>query len=95
MAKKAKTRKEQYREILAKYGKNLDDCDIMAFRFADEYRPDIFHFELMNPLRPVYHLFDATGNVAIVIVPKDAENDAIIVQLADACVGKKTTPNLR
>lgn len=94
MAKKAKTRKAQYREILAKYGKNLDDCDIMAFRFADEYRPDIFHFELMNPLRPVYHLFDASGNVAIVIVPKDPENARKMALLAESCGGEKTTPNL-
>ena len=48
----------------------------------------------MNPGRPVYHLFDAMGNVAIVIVPKDPENARKMALLAKLCGGEKTTPNL-
>lgn len=97
MAKKTgkTTRGDQYREILASYGKRLEDCKVLAFAFETESGPVIFHYELMYPLRPVYHLFDCSGNVAYIVVPKDPENERMCIQLAESCGGEKTTPNLR
>jgi hypothetical protein len=96
MAKKEKTtRMDQYRQALAEYGKAIEDCKILAFAFESEYQCDIFHYELMYPLRPVYHLFDAMGKKAIVICPKDAENERLLVSLAESCGGERTIPNLR
>ena len=97
MAKKTTktTRRDQYREILASYGKRLEDCKVLAFAFDGPGGPQIFHYELMHPLRPVYHLFDCFGNIAQIVVPKDPENEEMAVQLAESCGGEKTTPNLR
>ncbi len=96
MAKKIKTtRREQYREILALYGKRMEDCKVLAFAFDGPGGPELFHYELMQPLRPVYHLFDCSGNVAYIVVPKDPENEEMAIQLAESCGGEKTTPNLR
>lgn len=69
---------------------------VLAFRFLSDYGPEYFHYELMlaDP-RPVYYLFDIMGEIAQVVAPKDAGNDAIIIQLAESCGGKKITPNLR
>lgn len=89
------TRGDQYREILASYGKRMDDCKVLAFAFDGPGGPEIFHYELMHPLRPVYHLFDCSGNVAYIVVPKDPENERMCIQLAESCGGSKTTPNLR
>lgn len=88
------TRAEQYRQILAEYGKRLEDCKVLAFAFDTEHGPEIFHYELMFPLRPVYHLFDCFGNIAQIVVPKDPENEDMAVKLAESCGGEKTTPNL-
>ena len=60
-----------YREIIEKEGRKWDDCKVLAFAFDGPGGPEIFHYELMYPLRPVYHLFDCSGNVAYVVVPKD------------------------
>lgn len=97
MAKKSSkaTRGDQYREILASYGKRLEDCKVLAFVFDGPGGPEIFHYELMYPLRPVYHLFDCFGNIAQIVVPNDPENEEMAVQLAESCGGEKTTPNLR
>jgi len=97
MAKKErkKTRKEQYAETLANYGVALEDCKVLAFAFDGPGGPEIFHYELMYPLRPVYHLFDCSGNVAYIVVPNDPENEEMAVQLAESCGGEKTTPNLQ
>lgn len=97
MAKKSSkaTRGDQYREILASYGKRLEDCKVLAFVFDGPGGPEIFHYELMYPLRPVYHLFDCFGNIAQIVVPNDTENEEMAVQLAESCGGEKTTPNLR
>lgn len=97
MAKKTSktTRGDQYREILASYGKRLEDCKVLAFAFETESGPEIFHYELMHPLRPVYHLFDRFGKIAQIVVPNDPENEELIVQLAEYSGGEKITPNLR
>lgn len=96
MAKKIKTTlADQYREILAREGLNFDDCKVVAFEFGSEYGVDIFHFELTYPLRPVYHIFDGWENVAQIVIPKNAENERMLEQLAESCGGEKTTPNLR
>ena len=97
MAKKTgkTTRGDQYREILASYGKRLEDCKVLAFSFDGPGGPEIFHYELMAPLRPVYHLFDCYDNTAVVIVPNDPENERMCIQLAESCGGSKTNPNLR
>ena len=96
MAKKSSklTRGDQYREILASYGKRLEDCKVLAFEFETEYGPELFHYELMYPLRPVYHLFDCFGKIAQIVVPNDPKNEEMAVQLAESCGGEKTTPNL-
>lgn len=97
MAKKSSkaTRGDQYREILASYGKRLEDCKVLAFAFETESGSEIFHYELMCPLRPVYHLFDRFGKIAQIVVPKDPENEEMAVRLAKSCGGEKTTPNLQ
>ena len=98
MVKKSESkasRGEQYRAILAEYGKRLEDCRVLAFAFDGPGGPALFHYELMHPLRPVYHLFDTVGNVAQIVVPNDPENERMCVQLAESCGGKKTTPKLR
>lgn len=94
MAKKLKPRIEQYREILAGYGKDWADCHVLAFQFDGEYGPNTFHYELMYPLRPVYHLFDRIGNVAQIVVPRDAENDQMCRILAESCGGEEISPVL-
>ena len=50
-----------YREIIEKEGRKWDDCKVLAFAFDGPGGPEIFHYELMYPLRPVYHLFDCSG----------------------------------
>lgn len=94
MAKSKTTREEQYRAIMEKEG--IEECKVFAFAFLSDTGPEYFHYELMlaDP-RPDYYLFDIMGEIAQVVAPKDAENDAIIVQLAESCGGKKITPNLR
>ena len=95
MAKKTSktTRDEQYRAILEKEG--IREYKVLAFVFEAESGPEYFHYQLMYPLRPVYHLFDCSGNVAYIVVPKDPENEEMAIQLAESCGGEKTTPNLR
>ena len=89
------TREQTYREIIEKEGRKWDDCKVLAFTFDGPGDPEIFHYQLMYPLRPVYHLFDCSGNVAYIVVPKDPENERMCIQLAESCGGEKTTPNLR
>ena len=96
MAKTVKqSARDQYRAILVAHGIHIEDCDIRAFRFESESRAEMFHYELMHPLRPIYHLFDHVGNVATVLMPKDRENTRMLESLAESCGGEKTTPNLR
>jgi len=87
------TRGDQYAAIMEKEG--VRDYKVLAFEFDGPGGPEIFHYELMFPLRPVYHLFDCSGNVAYIVVPKDPENERMCIQLAESCGGSKTTPNLR
>ena len=94
MAKKTgkTTRGDQYREIMAKEG--IREYKVLAFVFDGPGGPELFHYELMRPLRPVYHLFDCSDKMAYVVVPKDPENERMCIQLAESCGGEKTTPNL-
>ena len=95
MAKRTTTNKaDQYKIIMEKDG--IREYKVLAFAFLSDTGPEYFHYELMlaDP-RPDYYLFDIMGEIAQVVAPKDAENDAIIVQLAEYCGGKKITPNLR
>lgn len=95
MAKKIKTTlSDQYREILAREGLNFDDCKVVAFEFGSESGVDIFHFELTYPLRPVYHIFDGWENVAQIVIPKNAENERMLEQLAESCGGSSVKPRL-
>ena len=95
MAKKtSKTgRGEQYAAIMEKEG--VREYKVLSFVFDGPGGPEIFHYELMAPLRPVYHLFDCYDNTAVVIVPNDPENERMCIQLAESCGGQKITPNLR
>ena len=95
MATKNKlTKGDEYRAVMEKDG--IREYKVLAFAFLSDTGPEYFHYELMlaDP-RPDYYLFDIMGEIAQIVVPKDAENDAIIIQLAEYCGGKKTTPNLR
>ena len=95
MAKQTKqTKADQYRKAMEKEG--IAEYKVLAFAFLSDTGPEYLHYEIMlaDP-RPDYYLFDIMGEIAQIVVPKDAENDAIIVQLAERCGGKKTTPNLR
>ena len=96
MAKKAikQSRLDQYRAIVESYGKRMEDCTILAFEFETEAGPGILHYELMYPLRPVYSIFDNIGNIAQIVVPKDAENERMLVALAESCGGEKISPIL-
>ena len=87
------TRDEQYRAILEKEG--IREYKVLAFVFETESGPEYFHYQLMYPLRPVYHLFDCSGKMAYVVVPVDPENERMCIQLAESCGGEKTTPNMR
>ncbi len=93
MAKKI-TREAQYRDILEKGGIGWTDCRVIAFSFPKEKAPEILHFELMAPPRPRYYLFDAYGNNANIVIPKDDENERIICAIAERCGGERRTPNL-
>lgn len=98
MAKKTdKTTREQiYREILERSGIRFEDCNILAFAFKQERRPELFHFGLMlHEPRPVYYLFDCWEKYANVVAPKDEQNAAVIIAIAAKNGGEKTTPNLR
>lgn len=96
MAKKIKTTlADQYREILAREGMDFDKCKVVAFEFGSEWAVEIFHFELTYPLRPVYHIFDGWGDtVAQLVIPKDAENERMLEQLAESCGGESVKPRL-
>ena len=98
MAKKTgkTTREQMYREILERVGIRFEDCQILAFTFKHEKRPELFHLGLMlHKPRPVYYLFDCWEKYANVIVPKDENNAAVIIAIAEKDGGEKTTPNLR
>ena len=96
MAKKSNkaTRGDQYRSILASYGKWLEDCNVLAFVFKHQMEIELFHFCLMAE-KPVYFLFDSFEKYAYVIAPKDEKNTAKIVAIAMKQDGEMTTPNLR
>lgn len=94
MAKIKTTLADQYRDILASEGKNFDDCKVVAFEFETASGPEIFHYELTYPLRPVYHIFDGYDNVAQIVIPKDAENERMLRQLAESCGGESVKPRL-
>lgn len=94
-AKNKQTLESQYREILLAKGIKFEDCRVLSFRFEDEKKPKIFHYNLMSPGYD-YFLFDLTGPVANVIVsafePKMWDS---IKFAAEWLGGKQITPNLR
>ena len=95
MAKKTgKTREQQYREILASYGKRLEDCKVLAFAVKYQMQTELFHYGLMAE-KPDYFLFDCWEKYANVVAPKDEQNAAVIIAIAEKNGGEKTTPNLR
>ena len=90
------SRKDKYRAIMDKDGIRFENCNVLAFAFKHEKRPELFHFGLMlHEPRPVYYLFDCWDKYANVIVPKDEKNAAVIIAIAEKDGGEKTTPNLR
>ena len=96
MAKKTSktTRDEQYRAILEKEG--IREYKVLAFMFLSDSGPEYFHLEtMMADPRPDYYLFDIMGEIAQIIVPKDSDNERLLIELAERCGGKKTTPNTR
>ena len=87
------SRGDQYRAIMESYG--VKDYKVLEFVFDGPGGPELFHYELMHPLRPVYHLFNCYDNHAVVVIPIDPENEQMCIQLAESCGGEKTTPNLK
>ena len=85
---------DQYRDILESCGKRMEDCKILAFNFDSDLDFVVFHYELTYPTRPKYYIFDSVGSKAIVVIPKDPENEQMMIEFAESCNGKKTTPNL-
>ena len=95
MAKKSKSRLDQYRAILNEKGKTLEECDVLAFSFPNDSGPGVFHYELMLRSYPQYFIFDSSDRTAVVVIPKGVENQRSLIDLAVFCGGSKTTPNLR
>lgn len=95
MAKKSNkaTIGDQYREILASYGKRLEDCKILAFSFNCPEDTALFHYGLMSD-KPDYFFYDCTGTYAAVVSPKDEQNAAKIVSISERIGGRQTTPIL-
>ena len=89
-------REQQYRAILAKENKRLEDYRVVAFTFKDASGPERFHLRLLMTVPgPEYYLFDCFGTMAQVIVRDDPETLKWIQELAGQVGGEKTTPNLR
>ena len=85
MAKKVNTIRSQYEDIVARYGVKMDDCRILAFRFADYEGSVRFHYLLMTA-RVQYFVFDATEDRAQVVISDD-ERIAKTVERAAQMVG--------
>ena len=97
MAKKEKnTLMTQYREILAKDGIRMEDCEFLCFAFKDERIPAIFHFDLsLSRPRVSYHLFDTNGkNITVILDKWDKVGQKEVCELAAYHDGKRITPNL-
>ncbi|MBR2392874.1 MAG: hypothetical protein IKL37_00270 [Alphaproteobacteria bacterium] len=95
MARNSKSTKgDEYRAVMEKDG--IREYKVLAFAFLSDIGPEYFHYELMlaDP-RPDYYLFDIMGEIAQIIVPKDSDNERLLIELAERCGGKKTTPNTR
>jgi hypothetical protein len=95
MAAKKETRELLYRSILERDGIRYEDCKVLAFVFETESGPQIFHYKLMHPMRPVYYLFDFMEKIAQVVIPKNQDIEQKIISLAENVGGKKTTPKLQ
>ena len=85
---------QMYRGIIEKKGRKWDDCKVLSFVFKRQAQAELFHYGLMNE-KPDYILFDCRERHANVIVPKDEQNAAVIIAIAEKNGGEKTTPNLR
>lgn len=96
MAKIKTDREQQYRAILAKEGKRIEDYKVVAFTFKEPNGPERLHYGLLlaDP-RPEYILFDCFGTIAQIIVADDAKTIKQIQELAKQLGGEKTSPNLR
>ena len=94
MAKK-QSKEFEYRTILDRRGISYQNCQVLAFYFERAKGAETFHLNLMmDSRRPLYWLFDCVGNNGIVITSKDAENAAIISDIASRNGGVKTIPDL-
>ena len=90
-----KTRESQYTEILAGQNKTLAQCSVLGFRFPDEAHAHGFHYGLMNA-HVDYLLFDSTADgTAVVIIPKESEQDDQIRAIAQQGGGNDYKPNLK
>lgn len=93
--KNKETLESQYRQILSLKGLKFDDCRILSFRFEDETKPKIFHYNLMSPGYD-YYFFDVVGPVANVIVSASEPKMWDSIKFAAEWLGgKQITPNLR
>lgn len=95
MARQTKlTKADEYRTAMEKEG--VRDYKVLAFVFLSDSGPEFYHYDIMTAdPRPAYYLFDCIGEMAQIVVPNDAKNEQALVELAELCGGKKTTPNLR
>lgn len=88
-----RTRRDQYREIIEKDGRNWDDCKVLSFVFKYQMQTELFHYGLMAE-KPDYFLFDCWEKYVNVVAPKDEQNAAVIIAIAAKNGGEKTTENL-
>lgn len=94
MAKKKQSKRDEYADILGASGLDIAKFDILGFVFDDaDFAAERFHYALMAS-GAKYEIFDCFSEYANVVVPKDASNAAVIVELAVKEGGKKITPML-
>lgn len=88
-----KSRAERYREILARWGVLLEDCEVLAFSF--ERSAELFHYCLLIDRRAFYWLFDGAGKHAYVVTKKGPEYVETIREIAKECGGVEISPDMR
>ena len=86
---------DQYRAIMEKDGRRLEDCSVISFVFPDLRAPERFHFSLLMTVPgPEYYVFDCYDNIANVVVPKDEKTIALVEELAEKNGGKRQIVHL-
>ena len=94
MAKKERTLKDNYRQILESKGIRIEDCKVLSFRFEERLQPIAFHYRIMSPGYS-YYFFDINELVASVVISKsEPGTEQDIIKAAEMHGGKQITPQL-